>query len=102
VQKVCNEAFNSLSDNQVFASPRKAYKRKYDVTDMNNFDKDVLCRTVYEFYDKGEYPTASKLRKIMEEKIRFSGSQSSILRLLRKMGFRYRSCNDRRKFLRER
>jgi hypothetical protein len=43
VQKVCNEAFNSSSDNHVFASPRKAYKRKHDVTDMNNFDKDVLC-----------------------------------------------------------
>jgi transposase len=69
---------------------------------MNDFDKDVLCRTVYEFYDKGEYPTASKLRKIMEEKIGFSESQSSILRLLRKMGSRYRRCNDRRKFLTER
>jgi hypothetical protein len=27
VQKVCNEAFNSSSDNQVFASPRKPYKK---------------------------------------------------------------------------
>jgi hypothetical protein len=57
---------------------------------------------VYEFYDKGEYPAASKLRKIMEEKTGFSGSQSSILRLLRKMGFRYRRCNVERKFLVER
>jgi ribosomal protein L34 len=101
VQKVCNEAFNSSSGNQVFASPRKLYNRKH-VTDMNDFGKEVLCRTAYEFYDKGEYPTASKLRKIMEEKIWFSRSQSSILRLLRKMGFRYRRCNDGRKFLMER
>jgi transposase len=69
---------------------------------MNDFDKDVLCRTVYEFYYKGEYPIASKLRKIMEEKIGLSGSQSSMLRLLRKMGFRYRKYNDERKFLMER
>jgi hypothetical protein len=54
VQKVCNQSFNSSSDNQVFTSPRKSYKRKHDVTDMNDFDKDVLCRTVYEIYDKGE------------------------------------------------
>jgi hypothetical protein len=80
VQKVCNEAFSSLSGNQVFASPRKSYGRKHDVTDMNDFDKDLLCWTVCEFYDKGEYPTASKLRKIMEEKIGFSVSQCSILR----------------------
>jgi hypothetical protein len=101
VQKVCNESFNSSSDNQVFASPRKIYKRKHDVTDMNNIDKVVLCQTVYEFYDKGEYPAASKLRKILEEKVGFSGSHSLILRLLRKMGFRYRRCNDGRKFLME-
>jgi transposase len=56
----------------------------------------------YKFYDKGEYPTASKLRNIMEEKIGFSGSQSSVLRLLRKMGFRYRRCSDGREFLMER
>jgi hypothetical protein len=62
VQKVCNESFNYSSDNQVFSSPRKSYKRKHDITDMNDFDKDVLCRTVYEFYDRGDYPTASKLR----------------------------------------
>jgi hypothetical protein len=37
----CNEAFNSSSENQVFASPRKTYKRKYDVKDMNDLDKDV-------------------------------------------------------------
>jgi hypothetical protein len=81
VQKTCNEIFNSPSDNQVFASPRKTYKRKHCVTDMIDFDKGVLCQTVYEFYDKGKYPTAAKLRKVMEEK-----TGSSILRILRKMG----------------
>jgi hypothetical protein len=72
VQNVCNEAFSSLSDSQVFASPRKACKRKH-VTDMNDFEKDVLCQTVCEFYDKGKYPTASKLRTVMEEKISTEG-----------------------------
>jgi hypothetical protein len=43
---------------------------------MNDFDKDVLCPTVYDFYDKGEYPTAAKLGKIMEQKTGFSGSRS--------------------------
>jgi hypothetical protein len=57
---------------------------------------------VYRFYDKGEYPTATKLRNVMEEKVGFSGSWSSILRVSRKMGFWYRQCNDRRKFIMER
>jgi hypothetical protein len=38
---------------------------------MNDFDKDVLCQTLYEFHDKGEYPTASKLKKITEDKCGF-------------------------------
>jgi hypothetical protein len=50
----------------------------------------------------GEYPTAAKLRKTMEKKIVFSGPQYSILRILRYIGFKYRSCDDRRKFLIER
>jgi hypothetical protein len=59
-----------------------------------------LIRTVYEFYDKREYPTASKLRKIMDKKIGFYGSQSSILILFRKMGFRlWRSVAEEWPFL---
>jgi hypothetical protein len=53
--------------------------------------------SVYKFYDRGEYSTASKLRKIMEKKTGFSGSQSSVLRLLKKVSFRYGSYNVRRK-----
>jgi transposase len=38
-----------------------------------------------------------QLRKFIEEKIGFYVSQSSISRILRKIGFTYR-CNDRGKF----
>jgi hypothetical protein len=31
------------------------------------------------FMTRGEYPTASKLKKVMEERTGFSGSQFSIL-----------------------
>jgi hypothetical protein len=54
---------------------------------MNNFDKDVLCWTVYEFYDKGEYPTASKLWKIMEEKIGFSQTTVFNIKTIKENGF---------------
>jgi hypothetical protein len=40
---------------------------------MNDFDKDLLRRTAYKFYDKGAYPTASRLRNTVEEKTGFSG-----------------------------
>jgi hypothetical protein len=55
VKKLCSETSNSPSDNQVFASSRKAHKRKHDVTDMNVLNNGGLCRRVYEFYDKEEH-----------------------------------------------
>lgn len=67
VQTVFSEASNSSSHNQILASPRKAYKRKHNVTDTNEFDKGVLCQTVYESYNKREYPTASKLKDYGEQ-----------------------------------
>jgi hypothetical protein len=57
VHKVCSEAFNFSLDNQIFAFPRKGHKRKHDVTNANDFNKDVLYQTVYKFCKKGEYPT---------------------------------------------
>lgn len=31
------------------------------VTELDDFQKDVVRRTVLQYYDKGEYPTAKKL-----------------------------------------
>ena len=39
----------------LFVSPRKSYKRKKEVTDIDDFNVDVVRRTVHEFYDKGNW-----------------------------------------------
>lgn len=35
--------------------PEKKYKWKKIVTDINDFNADVIRRVVHEFYDKGTY-----------------------------------------------
>lgn len=37
----------------LFVSPRKSYKRKKVVTDIDGFNTDVVRRIVHEYYDKG-------------------------------------------------
>lgn len=102
VQRVCEEASQFSEPSPKFDSPRKSIKRKRPATELDDFDKDFLRRSVHEFYDRGEYPTSSKIRKIMEEKTGYVGSQTSILRVMKKLGFKYTKGNDGRKFLMER
>ncbi|KAJ4441279.1 hypothetical protein ANN_11133 [Periplaneta americana] len=77
----------------------KTIKRQRHVTDLNDFDKNMLRRTVLEFNDRGENPTLSKLRKAMAEKIGFQESLSPFLRILKKLGFTYNRYNDGRRYL---
>ncbi|PSN54703.1 hypothetical protein C0J52_04890 [Blattella germanica] len=49
-----------------------------------------------------EFPTAFKLVSKLKDAIQFEGSKWSMLRILKKMGFKYRKCNDGRKLLMER
>jgi len=39
----------------LFASPRKSYKRKKVMTDIDDFNVDVVRKTVHEFYDQGNW-----------------------------------------------
>jgi hypothetical protein len=44
------------------------------VTNVDDFEKDVLYRTVFEYYDKGEFPTVKKATFALWEKIVYEGS----------------------------
>jgi hypothetical protein len=56
VSKICGDAkkFSSQGD-PVFVSPRKKINMPKEVTNLDNFNKDVR-RTVLDFYDRGEFP----------------------------------------------
>jgi len=84
-----------------FHSPRKTYKRKKYATELDNFDSDVVRRTVHAFYEKGKYPTRLILNSI-QQKFDYKGSLASMKILLTKLKCMYKKCNDGRKFLMER
>ncbi|VVC44547.1 Hypothetical protein CINCED_3A004630 [Cinara cedri] len=109
VKRVCAEGKKlSVGENQLaakpsfFKSPRKSYKHAKPMTNLNDFNNDVVRRTVHSFYDNGQYPTSEKILGALHEKINYSDSQWSVRHILRNLNFKYKKCNDGRKFLMER
>lgn len=102
VQRICAEADRCDIAGSSFESPKKNLPRVKRVTELDDFNKSVVRRTIQEFYDRGEYPTCSKIRDILMQKIDFHGSVKSMWIILKSLGFTYKMCNDGRKFLMER
>ncbi|KAL4120900.1 hypothetical protein QTP88_013509 [Uroleucon formosanum] len=112
VQRICKESkitgnqdeslgVGSSSDLK-FQSPRKRYSREKSVTELDDFDNEVIRRVVHSFYDKGEFPTSAKILVELREKLNYRGSKSSVKIILKQLNFKYKKCNDGRKFLMER
>ncbi|XP_022173446.1 uncharacterized protein LOC111035921 [Myzus persicae] len=106
VKKVCSEAKKKLeiglSSQIAFKSPRKSYKRAKVKTNLDDFDNEVVRRIVHSFYDNDEFPTTSKILVAMREKINYPGSKTSVKAILHNLNFKFRKCNDGRRFLMER
>lgn len=60
------------SSNPLFTSPRKKYKRAKYATGIDDFDADIVRRTVHEFYDNHEYPTSTKVLRTKNTKKKMS------------------------------
>jgi len=72
-------------------------------TDIDDFDADIVRRTVHEFYDKGQFPTSQKVLTAYQQKVNnYKGSRVSMWRILKSLHFKYKKCNDGRRFLMER
>lgn len=82
-----------------FTSPKK--NRRPTVTNLDDFDKCVVRRTILQFYERKELPTLKKIKDALHEKIGFTGCLESLRKVVREIGFRYKTV-DGRKFLMER
>jgi len=85
-----------------FRSPRKHYSRDKPITKLDDFESERVKRVVHSFYDKGEFPTSAKILEALREKNNYDGSKSSVKIILKKLHFKFKRCNDGRKYLMER
>lgn len=104
VQKIISEGKISLNNSGTISlkSPGKHRNRSKEVTELDDFNKNVLRNKIFDMYNNGQFPTAEKLVLEMKNSIGFQGGCWSMLKILKSMGFKHRKSNDGRRFLLER
>ena len=92
VKKIMNE------NPETFRTPTKkrVRKTKFAFDKIDDFSRDLLRRTIYDFFKNGVSPTIRTLNRAMREKTagteyEFPYSDSTLYRLLGSMGFVYRT-----------
>src|SRR5258705_586897 len=102
IRKESSDVVAGTSSN--FVSPGKHRKRPSDRNvEVDDFDKCVIRRTIHDFYIRENIvPTVRKLLPVLREKINFKWGRSSLLRVVKEMGFRFKKCQNNRNILIER
>ena len=90
----------SAQSGAAFCSPAKRHKLDRKKIVLDDFDTELateaLRRAIYEFYSEKKYPTMDSLLSAVKEKGIFSGERTTLWRVIRKMGFKYKKVNDKR------
>lgn len=68
---------------------------------LDDFDRKAILRKVHDFYRRKEFPTLDKLLIVVKQDLNFCGGRTSLWRVLKSMGFKFKK-QDGRKFLVER
>lgn len=98
IQRILNEKRNTPG--QSFTTPRKRWKKKNKKTTIDDFDKAVIRRTVYDFHKtEGQRATLKSLLPVVKDKIGFSGGIWALRQVLKDMQFKWRKSVDNRKLL---
>ena len=101
VKRIKSEKMKS-PDGKISSPPPR--KRKSTVVDsLDNFEKDCVRRELLSFYERGDIPTLSSLLcKVKEPPINFSGSRSSLYKVVKNLRFVYKKLTSGRMILMER
>ena len=82
---------------------RKPRKPRQDRYVIDTFDRDVIRRTVHEMLQKGgRAPTSRSILAEVREKISFPGEVDFLRKILKELGFVFRTCESNRSVLMER
>lgn len=83
-----------------FSTPNKNRIRRRPVTDLDDFDKCVVRRLVYNFHvQEHRLPTVKLLLNSLKESINFTGCEKSLRCILKELGFQWRRTGNNRKLL---
>lgn len=84
----------------IFRTPGKKRPRANPITGVDDFDKGVIKRCIHNFHvTEKELPTLEKLRVKLRNDINFNGSKTSLGRLIKRIGFKWKRTENNRKVL---
>jgi len=90
----------SEEENKCFKSPKKTRNKIKPITGIDSFDAGVVRRLVYAFYiTEKRLPTAKLLHNSLKEKLDFTGSEQSVRRILKDLGFSWKRAENNRRIL---
>lgn len=83
-------------------TPKRRKKGIQPKSGLDDFDLSVVRRTINEFHiTNKERPTVKSLRLVLKEKINFQGSDFTLRKIMRNMGYRWRKSENNRLLLTE-
>lgn len=96
--RICKEKFTKeeTGEPSKLATPGKKRRIERRVTNLDSFQEDAIRREIYAYYSRKEHPTIKKLHATLVAADLFQGSKSSLLRVVKELGFRYKSICGRK------
>jgi hypothetical protein len=83
-----------------FNTPGKTHKVPKRVTDIDDFDKCVIRRTIHEFHmQEKTSPTIPKLFPKLRNRIHFKGGSTALRNIVKELGFLWRKTRNNRAVL---
>ena len=79
----------------------KRYKKERFRVYPDDFDREAIRRTVHDFYLNKTYPTLDKLLHVLKDKGIFKGGRTTLSKVLRSMGFKYKVREDGKRYVYE-
>lgn len=83
------------------STPNKKRMRIAPIVGIDDFQAASIRNHIYGYYSRNEYPTMKKMVDSLKEADLFHGGRTSLTKIMKIMGFRYKKCN-KRKILMER
>lgn len=85
---------------EVFRTPGKKRAGRKKVTAINSSQRGVIKRCIHNFHNtENELPTVNRLSRKLKQTLNFQGSSSSLRRILKELGFKWRRTEDKRQVL---
>ena len=91
-----SNVISGVDSGQPIASPPKKHPRVCPVTDVDEFVLSNIRQVIYDLHQTGPNPSLEDmLAEIRKRGREFHGSRTSLWKVVKKLGFKYKKMNNR-------